>query len=281
MGYANNSKDEVTDKRLPFLFLVDVSGSMLTGTPTRNRLTLLNDMLVEVIRKCMSVQKIRQVAEVSFVLFTNEVLLTSEFRNICWMDEVMLPPLKERHPRCGRIRWKTDRVEGYAKTFQVPQFEVSVKDGGTNIGAALKHAVRKLEGRVQELAKFGSYPPFLVLISDGHPKEPDNPGYHEELADQEEAIELLRRHTTTHRGENNLIFPFVIGVGGEDINKKRLSDYAQNFRAGYFHIRDNNAEEDWSYLTEILAKSVRDSVTVNDFEFFDEVADASRNRRSE
>ena len=280
MENANKNKDEVNSKRLPIIFLLDVSGSMLEGTRTHNRLTLLNEMLVGVVEKCMSIPKVRKVAELSFMLFTDEILLTSEFRNIRWMDEGMLPARKDRHPRCGMVTWKTERLDGYDYPFQVPQFGVSKKDGGTNIGYALKKAVRNLENRVEELKEFGSYPPFLILVSDGHPKEPGNPGYHEELADQEEAIKLLRSHTKTHRDDNNLIFPFVIGVGEDDINMKRLSDYAQNFRAGYFHIR-KNSEEDWTYLTEILARSITSSVTVNDFEFFDKIEDEAQEWRSE
>ena len=280
MAYNSKNKDaEVNSRRLPMVFLLDVSGSMLSGTPSRNRLTLLNEMLVDVVRKCIDVAKVRRVAEVSFMLFTDEVLLESEFRNIRWMEENMLPPRKDRHPRCGKITWKTVQPEAdanYDKSFQVPQFGISKEDGGTNIGYALKRAVRKLENRVKELKEFGSYPPFLILVSDGHPYEDNNPGYHEELDDQEEAIELLRSHTITHRNENNLIFPFVIGVGQEDINKKRLADYAQNFRAGYFHIRDNADKEKWDYLTQILARSITDSVTLNAFEFFDEIAEEAK-----
>ena len=285
MAYNSKNKDEeVNNRRLPIIFLLDISGSMLFGPPGRSRLALLNAMLIAIIQKCMDVLKVRQVAEVSFILFTDEVILESEFRNIRWMDEDMLPPRKDRHPRCGKITWKTVQPKtgaNYDKSFQVPQFAISKKDGGTNIGYALKRAVRKLENRVKELKEFGSYPPFLILVSDGHPYEENNPGYHEELDDQEEAIELLRSHTITHRNENNLIFPFVIGVGQEDINKKRLSDYAQNFRAGYFHIRDNADKEKWDYLTQILARSITDSVTLNAFEFFDEIAEEAKKWESE
>ncbi len=285
MAYNSKNKDaEVNNRRLPIIFLLDISGSMLFGPPGRKRLALLNAMLVAIIQKCMDVLKVRQVAEVSFMLFTDEVLLESEFRNIRWMKEDMLPPRKDRHPRCGKITWKTIQPKhnaDYSEDFQVPQFGVSVKDGGTNIGYALQRAVRRLENRVEELKEFGSYPPFLILVSDGHPYEADNPGYHEELDDQEKAIELLRSHTITHRDENNLIFPFVIGVGQEDINKKRLSDYAQNFRAGYFHIRDDADEKKWDYLTQILARSIKNSVTLNSFEFFDEIADEAKEWESE
>lgn len=284
MGHTNKH-GEVNSKRLPILFLLDVSGSMLTGTPTNHRLTILNDMLLKVIRACMSVQKVRKVAEICFMLFTDEVLLTSDFQNIRWMDEEMLPGRKKRHPLCGEITWKTERVENYNEPFQIPQFAVSKDDGGTNIGYALKRAVRVLENRVKELEEFGSYPPFLITVSDGHPKEPGNPGYHEELADQKEAIELLRSHTKTHRDENNLIFPFVIGVGGKDINMKRLSEYAQNFRAGYFHIKDckddENANDALAYLTRILANSISNSVTLNQFEFFDDIESEAQKWRSE
>ena len=83
MAYNSKNKDaEVNSRRLPMVFLLDVSGSMLSGTPSRNRLTLLNEMLVDVVRKCIDVAKARQVAEVSFILFTDEVILESEFRNI-------------------------------------------------------------------------------------------------------------------------------------------------------------------------------------------------------
>lgn len=269
-------KDKVNDKRLPLIFLMDVSGSMEKAASNHDRLTCMNDGVAGVIKACMRKQKIREVVEVSFMLFTDEILLSSDFRNICWMDEDMMPARKDRHEFCGKITWKTVRPEAganYNKSVMVPQFGISVDDHGTNIGYAVQQAVQKLENRVKELAKFESYSPFLILITDGHPAEPNNPRYYEDLADQKKAIEMLKRHAVTHRGENNLIFPFVIGVGGEDIDKRRLADYASVFPAGYYHIRDNAAEEDWSYLIEILAKSVRESMNINDVQHLDDVAD--------
>ena len=263
--------NESSDKSLPILFLLDVTASMLKGTKSRNRLVLLNKFLEDFIRTCIQDPKIRKSADVCFMTFADDIYLKTSFENIRWMKDHMDPPLY-RHPNCGDVTWKGCRdLEGkYEKEFHVPSFSWN-RDNGTNIGLALKEAVTVLENRVKACGPRGAYPPFLILVTDGHPYEPSNDCYYEDLAAQEEAVRCLRAHSRTHHDENNLIIPLVIGVGNDDINVTRLGEFAQVFEAGYFHISDDNAEADWAYLKSILAKSLSASLTVKDVAYINDL----------
>ena len=263
--------NESSDKRLAILFLLDVTASMTKGTEFRNRLILLNKFLEDFIRTCIQDPKIRKSAEVCFMTFADDIYLKTSFENIRWMKEKMDPPLY-RHPNCGPVTWKSCRdLEGkYKKEFHVPSFSFN-RDNGTNIGLALKEAVAVLENRIKDYGSGGAYPPFLILVTDGHPYEPRNDCYYEDLAAQEEAVRCLRAHSRTHHDENNLIIPLVIGVGNDDINVARLGEFAQVFEAGYFHISDADAEADWAYLKSILALSLRASLTITDLAYIDEL----------
>lgn len=266
MANQNNAPETGTGaKRLPIAFVLDVSGSMLNDAAGRPRMDLLNNTLETIISMCVNDPTLRRCVEPSFLLFTDEVLLESRFRNVALMGEHMLPEKSQRHEFCGDIQWVPGKADHYPKEFMVPRFSVSIDDHGTNIGNAVLRGVRKLEAQIQAVKNTtSSYPAYIVLMTDGHPLEPTNPGYHDDLRSQNEAIQALLSHASTHRDENNLIVPFIVGIGGDEIDKSRLYQYANHFDTGYFHIRDEKAEEDWAMMQRILLVSVRASMTVSD-----------------
>lgn len=265
----------VKDVRAPVLFVLDMSGSMLFGLNGKSRLDRLNELLVCIVSECMRLPKPRKCAEFAFMLFTHDIILDSDFENIRWMNETMLPPWYMRHADCGAVTWKTCRVEEYDELFQVPQFDISLRDSGTDIGNAVIAAVNKLEKRVAELTTFGSYSPTLILITDGHPYEDTNPYYRDNAAAEHDAIQALLRHASTRHDENNMIFPYVVGVGSDGVNEDRLAKYADHFQAGYFRITDDASDGDWKYLAQSLAKSINESASLNTYLFQDMVPEWS------
>lgn len=260
----------VKDVRAPVLFVLDMSGSMLFDLNGKSRLDRLNELLVRIVSECMRFPKARKCAEFAFMLFTHDIILDSDFQNIRWMDEKMLPPWYMRHADCGAVNWKTCQVEEYSEPFQVPQFDVSIRDFGTDIGNAVIAAVNKLEKRVAELSTFGSYSPTLILITDGNPYEDTNPYHRDNAAAEHDAIQALLRHASTRHDENNMIFPFVIGIGSDGENEDRLAKYADHFQAGYFRITDDASDGDWKYIAQTLAQSISRSGSLNNYRFLDE-----------
>lgn len=270
MKTTENQHSSVMDVRAPVLFLLDMSGSMLINQNGKSRLDLLNELVVHIISECMRTPKARRCAEIAFMLFAHDIILDSDFKNIRWMDEKMLPPRYMRHADCGAVNWKTCRITEYSEPFQVPQFEVSTRDFGTDIGSAVIAAVDKLKKRVDELSTFGSYSPVLILISDGHPYEKTHPHYRYNTEAEYKAIQALLRHAHTGHDESNMIFPFVVGVGSDKAGEERLAKFAGHFEAGYFWITNDASDGDWKYLAQTLVQSINRSGSLNTYRFMNE-----------
>lgn len=275
MNTTENRPSSVMDVRAPVLFLLDMSGSMLIDQNGKSRLDLLNELVEHIISECMRSPKARRCAELAFMLFTHDIILDSDFRNVRWMDEKMLPPWYMRHADCGAVNWKTCRIEEYSEPFQVPQFEISTRDFGTDIGSAVIAAVDKLEKRVDELNTFGSYSPTLILISDGYPYEKSDPHYRYIAKAEHDAIQALLLHSHTRHDKNNMIFPFVVSIGVEEGEEDRLDKFGDHFQAGRFQITDDAREGDWKYLVQTLVQSINGSGSLNTHRYRNEEPDWS------
>ncbi len=266
MAVANNS-EEKKNKRVPILFLLDVSGSMEFGIP-KSRLELMNQAVKTILERFIDRDKVRGLAEVSFVLFTDKILLESEFQNIRYLSDEMFP--KFRNPQCGKVLWRTGHAYKYKQKFLVPYFSKSTDQGGTDIGKAMVTGINKLMDRVETLKAMGSYPAILILMTDGHPREPDNPGYWEHLASQQEAKLLLSQHDRNYENDpNNLIVPILVGVGDDhylggkpnDARGRLLDLLGEGNDPFYFPVRDNEAaKSDWEFAADIIAQSVSNSI---------------------
>lgn len=262
------SEEDIREKRLPMVMVLDVTNSMLWRTREKNRLKTMNAMVNKVLRQCLDTQKIRLAMEVCFILFADKVVLQTPFRNIMELGPEMIDNAKYRDPSCGEVKWNP-----YTGTpYQIPEFTVSYPQYGTNIGAAVQQAVDILVQRFTKLKAIGSYPGFLMLITDGHPAEPNNPDYWDDLSAEQAAIRALRSHTTATRTKNDMIVPFIIGVGDmNEINEERLQGYTAHWPSGYYSFSDADDEKNWEFMIKIMQRSIRNSMHLGDLAHLDDL----------
>lgn len=267
MSQYNRPSEEIRDKRLPMAVVADVTLSMLFDSREHNRLKVMNSILEMILEECIQDPIIRSVMEVSFILFADDIVLETPFRNVSQLGPEMIEYAEYIKTECvldSTVTWKKGKKTGCL----IPVFDVSWPQDGTNIGKAVSYSVDLLLKRIKKIEYLSSsYPGYLMLISDGHPLDPDNSGYRDDLAAQEEAIGKLRSHTKATRDKNDMIVPFIIGVGNEaEVNNARLKLYTEHWKAGHYHFTTENDEVNWKFILERLKKSIRASVQLKGFE---------------
>jgi uncharacterized protein YegL len=123
------------------------------------------------------------------------------------------------------------------RTLEIPEFQ-ALKTEGTNISFAVLEAIKKIDERRAKLKCVGikCYTPFLVIVTDGDPNQSDHksPTY-------AAALEAIEAHCHDHTPINELILPFVIGVGSR-VDTELLNMYAQYFLDSYLPFK--KAEDD-------------------------------------
>jgi hypothetical protein len=144
----------------------------------------------------------------------------------------------------------------------IPTFQVADEDNGTKIGAAVLKGMEMLEkrARIRRNSNSGCYPPFLVLVTDGHPQSKNGAQYEDEL--QKKAVAAVKSHCSTDGDPSNLIIPFVIGVGGDDIGQETLIQYSGDMVDGFFHVPDIIGTELMQVVAELICTSIRQSMSV-------------------
>lgn len=230
----------IDEKRLPIVVLLDASGSMLFEARDKNetKLDAANRFICEFIELCAGHYKAGKRADICFVQFTDEVILSTDFHDINDLGNHIMrkrPP----HSSCGKIAWKKMDVSVKdqngavigTKRINFPHFAISEYDNGTNIGKAVLHGIERINERIEESSGYPPYFPFLILVSDGHNPAPNQCASGDDLTSQREAISKLRDRASTGKNECNLIIPLVVPVG-DTSNIARLRQYLGDFESG-------------------------------------------------
>lgn len=275
----NNPKGS---KRAPVLFCVDASYSMMNmidpEKSERTRMDVLNDMIRGFIAAILK-DKCRDKVEVAFLVYSDKVLMETDFARVTHLQESDF-----------RVHMDKTYIDDYGnpdvclkklpsssneKGYLYPVFKVAEEDEGTDIGVAVLRAVEKLMKRKEVLSTWGSYPATLILVTDGNPeleavytleeltREEQEALKEQRAANQEKAIKAVADHCYTHVGQDNLILPFIIGIGDESFGSDLLDRYAGQLVNKAFHIRDSKAEECFKILVQVLRESVVGSTNSN------------------
>ena len=261
-------------KHAPVLFGIDVTGSVTTPVKVKDgkktRMDMANDMIRQFFEHILSIYKAADAVEVAFVLFTHEIVMETEFVNIMHLSDAMFETAKKTKD-CGE--WELYPVtvgikdSTKSRTGNVPRFEVCKYDEGTKIDSAVLYCYEKLLNVRNQYIKDGKefYAPHFVLVTDGDP----NKGHGSQRDDEKthkNAVDKAFDHCWTGRDGKNLIVPITVGILGEEVDaeaEKRLRDYSENFRSGYFHVRENFAVKDFNKAAEFLCKTLIKSLILS------------------
>ena len=214
-------------KRLPIVFCLDVSPSM--GWREGNNSTsieLLNAAVTSFVKEINKDARAKAAAEVAFVTFSTNIEMNTEFTAI--------------------------------KQLSVPTFK-PVEKGGTNMAQAVLESIDKIEIKRRQLenAEIGYYAPFLVLVTDGNPDKNDDPNTYNN------ALAAVKKHCDSHIGAQEIIVPFIIGVG-DHIDAETLNAYAKGFTKGYFPVRGNASKaRNFSKVFQLIGNSTKKSIHLN------------------
>ena len=188
-------------KRLPIVFCLDVSPSMKwtieSETPP---IQLLSKAIERFFVALKENPKAYAATEIAFVTFSSNIEMNTEFK-----------PLR---------------------SVEIPEID-ALEEGGTNISLAVLEAIKKIDERRAAMASRGIkyYAPFLVIVTDGDPDQIDrqSPTY-------AAALKAIEAHCHDHTPIQELILPFVIGIGSR-VDTETLNAYARFFLDGYLPVR--------------------------------------------
>lgn len=212
-------------KRLPIVFCLDVSPSMGLEWEGISSIQLLNEAVEKFIKELREDIKTKAAAEIAFVTFSTNIEIDTPFESVV--------------------------------SISTPKFK-TVDYGGTRMAQAVLRSVEKIEAKKKEYIdkSLDFYAPFLVLVTDGNPDENDD------SALERKAIEIVNSHCTSHIGAEEIIVPFIIGVG--DNVKATLNEYAKGFINGYFPIKGQSQKgSSFNRVFQLIGNSIRKSVNLN------------------
>lgn len=213
-------------KRLPIVFCLDVSPSMgWKQSGSKSSIELLNEAVSGFIKELKDDPKARAAAEIAFVTFSTKIEMDTEFESVSSISIPTFSPIK----------------------------------GGTQMATAVLRSIEKIEDRRKQLEnnEISYYAPFLVLVTDG------NPDNNDDLTKQSQAMSLVKSHCDSHIGAQEIIVPFIIGVG-EDVNVKTLNNYSAGFTNGFFHIKENTSKSSqFSKVFKMIGNSTKKSIHLN------------------
>lgn len=216
-----------TTRRLPIVFCLDVSPSM--GWREGNNsssIELLNAAVTSFVNEIKKDPKAKTTAEVAFVTFSTNIEMDTAFTQV--------------------------------RQLNVPAFK-PVEEGGTNMARAVLRSIEKIEGERQRLinTQIGYFAPFLVLVTDGNPDRNDDPNAYDR------ALNAVKKHCDSHIGAQEIIVPFIIGVG-DHIDAETLNAYAKGFTKGYFPIKGNASKvRNFSKVFQLIGNSTKKSIHLN------------------
>lgn len=243
-----------TSKRMPVVFVLDASGSMLFPSGEQTRMDVLNKVVERFLQHVAKNVVTRAATEVAFVVFTDEILLTTNFLNIRSIKAEEFHAVNSSY----RHHVKISKCTVGDNEFRTPHFSVADYDDGTKIGAAVLEGLRLLENRRKSMASHGYYVPFLILITDGHPDSKRGIQFEDE--DQEKAIQRIKE-SCEECNQKDMIVPFIIGVGSDDIGTETLAAYSGGFIDGFFHVRDEISDAACEIICDLICKSLTKSFT--------------------
>lgn len=216
-----------TTKRLPIVFCLDVSPSM--GRKEGNNsssMELLNVAVTNFVSEIKKDLKANASAEVAFVTFATNIEMDTAFTPV---NQLTVPAFKP------------------------------VEQGKTKMAQAVLRSIEKIEEERNRLenAEIGYFAPFLVLVTDGNPDKNDVPN------EYNRALAAVKKHCDSHIGAQEIIVPFIIGVG-DYIDAETLNAYAKGFTKGYFQIRGNAARaRNFSKVFQLIGNSTKKSIHLN------------------
>lgn len=214
-------------KRLPIVFCLDVSPSMgWKEHGNKSSIDLLNEAVSTFVKELKEDAKARASAEIAFVTFSTNIEMDTEFESV--------------------------------GTISVPKFS-AVKKGGTQMATAVLRSIEKIENRRKQLAnnEIGYFAPFLVLVTDGNPDDNDD------MSKQNWAMSLVKSHCDSHVGAEDIIVPFIIGVG-DGVSEKTLAGYSAGFTNGFFHIKGKDTKySEFSKVFKLIGNSTKQSIHLN------------------
>lgn len=222
-----------TSRRLPIVFCVDVSPSMNTKATdvSYSRMDLANRVINVIVDELRKNNKAWSAAEIAVVTFTEKII----------RNDMEFQPIS---------------------SFSVPTFS-TVSPGGTNLANAIMTSIEKLEniksGYISHSIRF--YLPFLILITDG------NTDQNEDSQRLELAIKAIHEHCVSHGNGDNIIIPYVIGVGS-GVEEKTLNKMAELFMKKAIIIDDDmmrNEEEIISEVLQLIGSSITKSVNLSTY----------------
>lgn len=226
-----NPQSTNSAKRLPIVFCLDVSPSMngKASGSHYSRIDLLNIALKEFVAQLRSDPKACASAEIALVTFSTNIE----------RNDLEFQPIK---------------------TFAIPTLS-TVTSGGTNMANAILTSVEKLERRKRACFEkdIPLYLPFLVIVTDG------NPDNNDDKALFEQAVREVQQHCDSHGNADNIIVPYVIGVG-DDVNHAPLDRLAERFSKGCILIDDGAIRENSQIFRDVfkfIGNSVKNSVHLN------------------
>ena len=212
-----------TSKRLPIVLCLDVSPSMTM----EKRMENLNAALKVFYKELQSDNKAVNAAEIAIVTFSTDIIENG----------------KKFEPLSAVVN----------RTFK------PVEHGGSQISKAILYSIQIIEDR---LALFDSsdidhYLPFLVVVTDGDPDGTDN------SVTRQNAIQSVLRHCETSGPEDQLIAPYIIGVGN-DISQHcaTLNQMASKFTGSAILVNGNVNEQNAAFkeLFAFIGNSVKNSL---------------------
>lgn len=268
-------------KPAPVVFCIDVTGSMTIPVEKgrgKSRMELANDLVESFIKYILSVRKASEAVEVAFVLFAHGVVLETEF--------VRLKELSDETFRKARIQdcWRGEKVwdmkkiqvaienTQYTNSGETPRF-FSCYDKGTKIDSAILACYDKIQRHTEKMIERNSageqralfYTPHFVLITDGDPDDDHTGRQRDDEKTHQKAMDMIYDHSYTGENGMNLIVPITVGVFGQEIGQgaiKRMDEYGENFKKGYFRVRDEKATLDFQKAAEFLCKTVVMSINL-------------------
>ena len=214
-----------TSKRIPVLLCLDVSPSM----SLHHRMDDLNNAIRLLYQELSKDVRVANAVDLAIVTFSTEVT-ASDFETLDILEDKVFEPVEE---------------------------------GGTNLSEAVLTAIAMLESRTAELRNYQIpyYLPFFILVTDGNPDQDDQDDMEREQLNR--AVQAVRRHCEWSEGADNLIAPYIIGVG-EEVVEEILNRFASQFTGQAIILGDEARQRDlFRDLFLFIGNSVRFSVGAN------------------
>lgn len=245
-------------KRLPIVLCLDLSPSMFNY----DRYIYQNDAVRMFLRAICRNRRILETAEIAFITFADKILLETDFMpiwNLSFPAEVGVTGFDVSYRMLNSER---------KYRINTPAFYPLERDACTELPMAVSRAHEKIKERLRELPVMGlsHYAPFLLVTTDGNPDMKDYAKAEElEYSDEEKrVIRELGKSCNPACPVDDLILPFFVGIGDEDVDLSHLRRLAENLPSGLCPLekRDKDLEK-LGNMFSALADTISQSVNYN------------------